>query len=98
MLPAQRALQLHGAVGAVHAGDVQDAPLVAVLARERARQVERPVRVHGQRAVVLAVGLRAGPAGEGLARPRRRQRLLVEVDVQQAARDVRLDGVDAVEA
>ena len=65
-LPAQRPLQLDGAVGAVHAGDVQDAPLAGVLGGERAREVERAVLVHRERAVVLAVGLRSGAAGEGL--------------------------------
>ena len=52
--------------------------------------------MHRQRAVVLAVGLRTCPAGEGLD-VLARQRLLVEAHVQEAARDVRLDRVDAVE-
>ena len=95
-LLAQRALQLDRAVGAVHAGDVQHAPLAAVLAGQRSRQVEGPVCVRGQRAVLLAVGLRAGPAGEHLQLVPA-QCVLVELHVEKAARDVRLDGVDAVE-
>jgi hypothetical protein len=65
-LPAQRALQLHRAVGAVHAGDVEDAAFAGLLRGERAREVEGAVLVHGERAVVRAVGLRPGAAGEGL--------------------------------
>ena len=95
-LLAQRALQLDRAVGAVHAGDVQHAPLAAVLAGQRPREVERPVRVRGERAVVLAVSLCPGATGEGLHRVAV-QRALVEADAEQAASDVRLDGVDAVE-
>ena len=96
-LLAQRALQLHGAVGAVHAGDVEDAPFAAVLTRHRSREVERPVLVRGERAVVLAVRLGAGAPGERLDR-RAFERALVEADAEEAARHVRLDGVDAVQA
>ena len=69
-LPPQRALQLDRAVGAVHAGDVQDAPLVAALGRQRAREVERPVR----RAPPAGSGPRSGPARRrgGRRSPRRR--------------------------
>ena len=67
-LLAQRALELDRAVGAVHAGDVQDAALAAALAGQRPGEVERAVLVCGEGAVVLAVGLRAGSAGEGLDR------------------------------
>ena len=96
-LSAQRALQLDGAVGAVHAGDVQHAALGAVLPGERREQVELPVVVDREGAVVGAVRLGAGAARER-AHVVGAQRRLVEVDVEKAARDVRLDGVHAVEA
>ena len=96
VLPAQRSLQLHGAVRAVHPRHVQDAPLIAGLAGERAGEVERAVLVHGQGAVVRAVRLRPGAAGERLD-VLVRQGLLVESHEQDSTRDVRLDPVDAVE-
>ena len=94
---AQRALQLERAVGAVHAGDVQHAPLGAVLAGQRLLQIQRPVLVHGQRAVVGAVRQRAGAARQRLD-VGRAELGLVEVEREQAAMYVRLDGVHAVEA
>ena len=95
-LPAQRALQLHRAVGAVHAGDVEDAAFAVILRGQRLREVEGAVLVHGERAVVRAVGLRSGAAGEGLHVVAGHGRLVVG-EAQEAASDVRLDGVDAVE-
>ena len=95
-LLAQRALELDRAVGAVHARDVQDASLAGVLAGQRPREVERPVRVGRERAVVLAVRLGAGAPREGLDGVAR-ERVLVEAYADEAARHVRLDGVDAVE-
>ena len=89
-------MQLDGAVGAVHAGDVQHPPVAAVLAGQRSREVQWSVLVGGEWAVLLAVGLGAGAAGErlhGVAA----QGLLVEPHEDEAASDVRLDSVDAVE-
>ena len=87
---------LSGAVGAVHAGDVQQAALRGVRLRRR-REVERPVLVHGEGAVVLAVRGRADAARQAddvvVA-----QEVLVVRDVEEAASEVRLDGVDALEA
>ena len=94
---AQRALQLGGAVGAVHARDVQHAALGAVLSGKRRQQIELPVVVDREGAVVGAVRLGAGAAREG-AHLVGAQGRLVEAHVEQAARDVRLDGVHAVEA
>src|SRR5450759_3796525 len=94
---AERALQLDGAVGAIHAGDVQHAALGAVLPRERQEQVELTVVVDGDGAMVGAVCLGAGATREG-ANVFGAQGGLVEADVEKAARDVRLDGVHAIEA
>src|SRR5665648_68827 len=94
---AARALQLDGAVGAIHAGDVQHAALGAVLPGERRQQIELTVVVDRDGAMVGAVCLDAGATREG-ANVFGVQRRLVEADVEKAARDVRLDGVHAIEA
>ena len=83
----------NGTVGAVHAGDVQDAPLTAVLSGQGDQQVELPVIVDGQGTMLLAVRLGAGPTRIRLDLPSR-QFVFVVLDGDQAAKDVRVDGTD----
>jgi hypothetical protein len=76
---------------------VEEAMLETVLPGQRNEQIELAVLVDGERAMVDAVGLCSRSAGEG---PQlvAAQHGLVEVHGEKAARDVCLDGMDAVEA
>ena len=95
ILLAQGALQLDGAVGAVHAGDVQQAPFAGRLAGRG--EIEWPVLVHRERTVILAVRRGADAARKpddvGVA-----EQVFVVGDVEEAASEVRLDSVHALEA
>ncbi len=75
---------------------MQDAALLTVLAGQWPGEVERPVHVRLERAVILTVGLRARPSCEGPDGFFRQLRL-VEADTDEAMRHIRLGGVDAVE-
>jgi len=95
LLLAQRALQLDRAIGAVHAGDVQQAPFAGPLVG--CGKIEWSVLVHCERTVILAVRGGADAAREpddvGVA-----EQVFVVADVDEAASEVRVDGVHALEA
>ena len=97
MLPAQRRFELGGAIAAIHAGNVEHAPLRAILSGQGEPEVQLPVIVRSHRAVFFAMSLSPSAPGVRL-HIRGAQRFLVVADGEDAATDIRGDGAHSLDA